>query len=291
MREYPSKLLLFGEHILLQGAVALSYPVKTFSGKWVFRENPINHPPDSRLLQFAESKQLMNVPHLNVEKFIEELRAGLEFKSSIPEGYGLGSSGALCAAVFDRFCSNKTSDLQLLKQTLSQMECHFHGQSSGIDPLTSFVGQPLQIRNKTEVKVAQPEGWKQEPMVFLLDSGLPRNTGTMVNWFLEKCKEEDFNLRITQEYIPLNEQLVNAWLNGNDQEFWPYLRMLSKFQFELFGPMIPETTREMWKETIGTDKVTLKICGAGGGGFVLGFSNSKDNIEHLKSRFKVYYPF
>ena len=37
----------------------------------------------------------------------ESIKSGLYFESSIPIGYGIGSSGALVAALYEKYCSEK----------------------------------------------------------------------------------------------------------------------------------------------------------------------------------------
>jgi mevalonate kinase len=157
-RNFPAKLLLFGEHVLLLGATALAVPVAAFGGQWAWNQQRDRH--HQRLLQFALSEALKSVEIIDTERFVNELEAGLLFQSNIPTGYGLGSSGALCAAIYERFASEKTDDLARLKSIFAQMESFFHGNSSGIDPLTSYVESPILIQNKTEVTRVSPQNWK-----------------------------------------------------------------------------------------------------------------------------------
>lgn len=187
MHRYPAKLLLFGEHILLTGAPALAVPVPAFAGHWSWSESMVGK--QKRLLEFAQSDTLKFVRGLDVQRFQQDLSQGLFLDSNIPTGYGLGSSGALCAAIYDRYCTEKTTDLDVLKSIFAQMEGFFHGSSSGIDPLTSYLAQPVLIENKTEVQLAVTQSWAEPPTVFLLDSTLPRQTGPLVQWFLGKTHD------------------------------------------------------------------------------------------------------
>ena len=177
MKHYPGKLLLFGEHILLVGAPALAVPVNAFGGHWAWAKTP----EQSRLKAFSDYLSTKTPFGLALG---EALRQGLYFESNIPEGYGLGSSGALCAAVYDRFAATKTQDLAELKAIFAEMESFFHGNSSGIDPLTVYIGAPLLIEEKTRVTQVAQRPWAETPVVFLIDSKLPRQTGPLVQWFL-----------------------------------------------------------------------------------------------------------
>lgn len=289
-RIFPAKLLLFGEHILLLGAPALAVPVPSFGGCWQWGSgNPRHH---ARLLQFAQSQALRSAGTIDCGQFEQDLRAGLFFESNIPTGYGLGSSGALCAAIYERYAKGKTNDLAALKNIFAQMESFFHGSSSGIDPLTSFVGKPILIESKTEVRQVPLKAWEAEaPVVFLLDSRLPRRTGPLVEWFLAQNREDVFAQKIRGEYLPAHEAMLLAWLSADTDLFWPNLRRVSVFQFENFIPMIPHTLADFWEKSFEEEHFCLKICGAGGGGFVLGFAKNIEIAKRLASQIEIAFPF
>lgn len=293
MRRYPAKLLLFGEHILLLGASALTVPVPAFGGHWEQASAKADiRGLQMRLSEFADSEMLRRLPGLDVAQLKKDLLFGLFFRSDIPVGYGLGSSGALCAAIYDRYCRVKTSDPTELKVLFARMESFFHGSSSGVDPLTSYLNKPLLIRNKSEVAVATMAGWKEtHPVVFLLDTQLPRQTGSLVQWFLEKSGEAVFSEKLKTGLLPAHEAMVQAWLAADAGVFWPNLRQVSRFQFENFQPMIPLTLKDFWRQNLDNEDITIKICGAGGGGFMLGFSKKMETAERLSGNFRIVFPF
>jgi mevalonate kinase len=293
MRHYPAKLLLFGEHVLLLGASALAVPVSAFGGHWDMASAKADVLGlQMRLPEFAASDALKGVPGMDVAQLKKDLLFGLFFRSDIPVGYGLGSSGALCAAIYDRYCREKTSDLTELKAIFARMESFFHGASSAIDPLTSFLNKPLLIKNIVQVSIAEMTDWKvARPVVFLLDTNLPRQTGPLVQWFLERSGEEIFAKKINTELLPAHEAMLSAWLNADGEKFWPNLRWVSHFQFQNFEPMIPATVRDFWQKNLDNEGFTLKICGAGGGGFMLGFAKKRETASRLESEFRVVFPF
>ena len=55
---------------------------------------------------------------------------------------------------------------------------------------------------------------------------------------------------------------------------------LSKLLLENFKPMIPDHFQELWQKGLDTNAYYLKLCGSGGGGFVLGFTK---DIEQAKT--------
>jgi len=292
MKNYPAKLLLFGEHVLLLGASALTVPVPAFGAHWEQASPKADiRGLQMRLSEFADSEALRSIPGLNADQLKKDLLYGLFFRSNIPVGYGLGSSGALCAAVYDRYCKQKTGDLAELKTVFAGMERYFHGSSSGIDPLTSYLNKPLFIRNKTEVSVAAPAEWQTAPpVVFLLDTRLPRQTGPLVQWFLEKSGEPAFAERLNAELLPVHEAMVQAWMQADAAAFWPNLQGVSRFQLRHFEPMVPATIRDFWEKNLDHPDFALKICGGGGGGFMLGFARNREVAEKLPGGFRIIFP-
>ena len=292
MRNYPAKLLLFGEHVLLLGASALAVPVPAFFGKWASgAAGNLSSERRDKILQLADSESLKSIEGLDLECLKHEVENGLFFRSNIPTGYGLGSSGALCAGIYDRYMTDKTTDLAKLKDIFGRMESHFHGSSSGIDPLTSYLDAPLLIRHKTEVSAANLKNAPDAPVIFLIDSHLPRQTGPLVRWFLEQSREPDFAAKLSDVLLPAHEAMVQAWLDADESAFWIHLRTVSRFQFEYFPPMIPTSLYPLWKQSLVSDEVQLKVCGAGGGGYMLGFARNRAAAESLSEQYSIVFPF
>lgn len=290
-RSFPGKLLLFGEHVLLLGASALSVPVSAFSGQWVYSDTH-DDPHRGRLLAFAQSPELQSIAGLETESFYQDIQAGWSFHSNIPTGYGLGSSGALCAAVYDQYARIKTPDLIELKPIFAQMESFFHGNSSGLDPLTSYIGKPILVQSPKVVRIAEPTNWTKssQPTVLLLDSQLPRQTGPLVAWFLAKSKEPDFSHWLKTAYLPAHESLVQHWLVANSDAFWTHLQQISAFQWTHFAPLIPTTVYDFWQKNQSNPDLVLKICGAGGGGYVLAFARHPSLFSEIPSELNAVSP-
>lgn len=293
MKKYPAKLLLFGEHVLLLGASALSVPVPAFSGHWDQASPKADiRGLQMRLSEFAAANLWKEIPGVDVEQLKKDLLLGLFFRSDIPVGYGLGSSGALCAAVYDRYCRAKSGDLTELKALFARMESFFHGSSSGIDPLTIYLNKPLLIRDQTDVSIARPVEWGEErPVVFLLDTRLPRQTGPLVQWFLEQSAQSIFLEKLKTGLLLSHEAMVQGWLEARADVFWPHLQRVSRFQLEHFSPMIPAAIQDFWRKNLGNTNFALKICGAGGGGFILGFAKKRQTVERLSEEFRILMPF
>ena len=107
-KRFHSKLLLFGEYSIIKQGNALAVPYPLFEGQLKFKTQQNqgqNSRVDPELRAFAqflkhhENEKLKEI--LDVDSFYFDVGQGLYFNSSIPQGYGVGSSGALVAAVMD----------------------------------------------------------------------------------------------------------------------------------------------------------------------------------------------
>ena len=271
MMTWPGKLLLFGEYTVLLGGDALAVPVTGLTGEWV-----VDTVPDHRLMRVLEriqdrERREGNSFPLDLERFRAFLEEGGRFRSTIPEGCGLGSSGALVAALIETFGSQALpTQLADRQRLLAQVENLFHGNSSGLDPLVSLERQAIRV-NGTDQSVdtvpAQPNAhW------FLLDTELPRETAPLVHQFHQRLEEEDtYPQAITTSLLPVVEAAITHLLAADDAALWASLQELNALQAELFTPMIPRAIQSIWSHP----DYLLKLCGAGGGGFFLGYSRTE----------------
>jgi mevalonate kinase len=72
---------------------------------------------------------------------------------------------------------------------------------------------------------------------------------------------------------------VDAILGNDRSNLFHHLWLISKFQWEYFPEMIPTQMRGLWSKGLESGDYILKLCGAGGGGFILGFSDKMSNTE------------
>ena len=147
---FYSKILLFGEYGILKNSRGISIPYHMYKGFLSLGDiSNIKVKKSNDILidfyKYLNSNTIKN--KFNLKQFKSDIQSGLYFESSIPIGYGIGSSGALVAALYDKYFIKKVSTLKnietknffLLKNTFSIMESFFHGESSGLDPLNSYL--------------------------------------------------------------------------------------------------------------------------------------------------------
>lgn len=287
---FNAKILLFGEYSIIRSSKALAMPYELFDGKLNFPDE-LGTGIDSELIAFSQYlKQQHDKGNLSFDfdhqSFSFDISNGLRFKSTIPQGYGAGSSGALCAAVFDRYAKiddQQKNDISFLKECFKEMESHFHGSSSGVDPLISYLNVPLLIDSQKHLNEVILDQKKDGPGLFLLNTGRARRTEPLVNLFMEKCSSKDFAYLCDRVLTPISDECILHYINNDKEALWKKFKELSAFQFEHFNPMIPALYRDLWIKGLETDRFYLKLCGAGGGGFLLGLAADVNNLpEELK---------
>ena len=301
---FYSKILLFGEHGIIEDSRGLSIPYNFYKGalKIPNKKNSISKSSNDILKDFLNYLKQRKI-NLDLVKFASDLDKGLYFDSSIPKGYGIGSSGALVAAIYDKYAFEKITVLEnltqekllRLKKIFSDMESFFHGKSSGLDPLNSYLSIPILINSKKEIKVTGIPSQKSNGngAVFLMDSGKIGSTAPMVSIFMDKMKKDGFRKIINEKFIKHTNLCVDDFLKGDLKSLFDNTKKLSKIVLDNFKPMIPKEFHNVWQKGIENNSYFLKLCGSGGGGYILGFTeNFKEAKEQLKDhKLEVVYYF
>ena len=304
---FYAKILLFGEYGIIKDAKGLSIPYNFYKGalKISDTKNKKAQSSNQKLSEFVDFLEQINsaLVTFNIKQLREDLAKGLYFDSSIPQGYGIGSSGALVAAIYDRYANNRITILEnltrdkllKLKEIFGQMESFFHGKSSGLDPLNSFLSLPILIHSKD---VLEPTGIPSQPQagkgaVFLIDSGSMGETAPMVNLFMQNMESPSFRKMIKEQFISYSDRCVEHFLTGDIKSLFGDLKRLSKTVLTHFKPMIPEQFHSLWKTGIDTNAYYLKLCGSGGGGYILGFTEDISKAQSVLKdhRLEVVYTF
>ena len=295
---FYSKILLFGEYGIIKDSKGLSIPYNFFKGALKKEENLSDDAKSSNLALKGFANHLVQVQKkgevtFDLERLYMDIADGLYFDSSIPQGYGVGSSGALVAAIYERYAMDKITILEnltrekllKLKMIFGQMESYFHGKSSGLDPLNSYLSLPILIHSQNHIESTAIPSQNQSGRgaVFLLDSGRTGETAPMVQIFMEKMKQDGFRQVLKEKFIKHTDACVEHFLNGDIRGLFGHVKQLSGVVLENFKPMIPEQFHQLWQQGIESNDYYLKLCGSGGGGYILGFT---ENIEKAQEALK-----
>lgn len=169
---FYGKVLLYGEYSVILNSMGLTIPFTHFSGELSFIDDDkytdINFARHSNrelksfvdyLSKNQETGELAS--RFDLEELNNDLEKGLYFESTIPQGYGLGSSGALVAALYHDYGMDilpaadtlTMEEILILKNSFAEIEGFFHGRSSGLDPLNCYLGRPLLIRENETIEM------------------------------------------------------------------------------------------------------------------------------------------
>lgn len=295
---FYAKILLFGEYGIIKDSKGLAIPFNSYKGalKTAKKLNTEAQQSNENLLSFytylVDLKA--DIVTFDFEALKRDIDNGMHFDSSIPQGYGVGSSGALVASVYDKYADDKITVLEnltrdkllRLKEIFALMESFFHGKSSGLDPLNSYLSLPILINSKEHIEAtgipSQKEG---KGAVFLLDSNQIGETEPMVNIFMNKMKNEGFRKMLNEEFVKHTEDCIEDFLKGNVKSLFGNVKKLSKVVLTNFKPMIPEAFHKIWEQGLQTNDYYLKLCGSGGGGYILGFA---EDFEKAKKSLNTY---
>lgn len=307
---FYSKILLFGEYGIIRDSKGLSIPYNFYNGALKREENPSATALKSnqnlkRFVSYLETLQgeQSELVSFDLATLKNDVETGMFFDSSIPQGYGVGSSGALVAAIYDKYAYNKITVLEnltrekllKLKAIFSQMESFFHGKSSGLDPLNSYLSIPILINSKDNIEATgiPTQSLNGNGAVFLIDSGIVGDTAPMVTIFMEKLKDQGFRKMLKSQFIKHTDACVENFLGGDMKSLFANTKKLSKVVLNNFKPMIPEQFHGIWQKGIDTNDYYLKLCGSGGGGYILGFTQdlAKAKLALKDYKLEVVYQF
>ena len=286
---YYSKVILFGEYSMIFDATALMVPLQKFSAHWKLGKltMPRAKKSNENICLFrdylAGRKELKKL--IDIETLSRDLKFGLNLSSNVPSGYGLGSSGTLVAAVYDRYAKQHINDLMQLKTIFGEMESYFHGSSSGIDPLQCYIGKPFRI-SPQGVELVDAGFLNKDIHICLIDTKIKSNTRPLVQHFKEKRQDEAFLSAFQQDYVPHVTDCINNLIDGINETFFASLAQLTKAQLRFMRPMITENTLPFFEQAHDFH-FGVKISGSGGGGYVLGFTDDQKKATQLLSDFEI----
>ena len=284
---YYSKVILFGEYSMIFDATALMVPLQQFSARWKLSKltMPRAKKSNESICRFRDYlADIKNVSaSIDIDALSRDLNFGLNLSSNVPSGYGLGSSGTLVAAVYDRYAKLHTNDLMELKSIFGQMESFFHGSSSGIDPLQCYLGKPFRI-SPQGVELVNVGFLKRDIHICLIDTKIKSNTRPLVQHFKEQRQDEAFLSAFQRDYVPHVTDCINNLIDGSNEAFFASLTKLTKAQLLFLRPMITENTLHLFEQDYDFH-FGVKISGSGGGGYVLGFTDDKEKAKQLLADF------
>ena len=116
---FYAKILLFGEYGIIKDSKGLAIPYNHYQGALIISDVVTEETKKSNTnlakLYTYLSELDTELVHFNLASFKKDIADGMYFDSSIPQGYGVGSSGALVASIYDKYAFDKITVLEKFK--------------------------------------------------------------------------------------------------------------------------------------------------------------------------------
>jgi mevalonate kinase len=292
MNKVYAKVMLFGEYSVITGSDALVVPFRKYSAILKFSNNKklskkekwSNRELKGYAHYLASDKRYLLLG-LDINRLNQDIENGLVFQSTIPEKCGLGSSGALVSGIFRTYGSPDeiNIDLTKLKKKMALAENHFHGNSSGIDPLAIYIGKPVYIQTNQITVIGTNSIAQPLHQFYLFDTKSISETGRLVNKFNIWLSASNFK-RTFSAYAKIVDAAIQSMLAGDHSALQYQMAAISEFQFTHLKEMIPLTIRDLWQQGLASGEFLFKLCGSGGGGFMILFLTGSETGSVSKFR-------
>ncbi len=293
----PAKIILFGEHFVVKGKPAIAVAVKLYATTRISNS-------DNDYILYAENlglKTILNkenipsqlLPFKKIYEIIDEEYGRIKpFKavitSEIPIGAGMGSSAA--TAVSFTAALLEYLGIEYSREDVSRIafeaEKITHGKPSGIDNTASTYGGIIYYR-AGEVKRIN-YAWPNDPVLVASDTGILRNTKTLVEKVLERYERYS---DVFRQVYNAAEKIVEIALDKLREGRWNELGELMNINHGLLVAIgVSNNVIEDIRYTmLKNNALGAKITGAGGGGLVIGLAWRKDIRQIIyKLRSKHY---
>ena len=286
----PAKAILAGEHFVLYGAQAVAAPVPT---RALTLRAAIR--PGARLALPEPFHELAPA----ISRLFDDRLNGfirLSCTSDIPQGAGLGSSaafsvalgralvliaegGAETSAFAQRGALPDSSQESKAMEIAQLVENRIHGRASGID--TAAVANSGGIVYSMEGESVVPLQVSKPLKFLLLDTGQRRATREQIEFVAQTRLHQ--SSRFEAAAVDASTQifsLIDAMGDGDKRRIWESIDELGKLLAAL-GLETPGA--DGLRDRFGRTGIALKVTGAGGGGFLLGFSEDEDVYQQILS--------
>lgn len=100
-------------------------------------------------------------------------------------------------------------------------------------------------------------------------------------------KQEGFRKMLKNQFVKHTDACVEDFLKGDVKSLFGNIKHLSKVVLDHFKPMIPKEFHTLWKKGIETNAYYLKLCGSGGGGYMLGFTQDLQQAQEVLKDYKL----
>jgi len=251
------------------------------------------------IIKYSKIEKANNIDHVEHPIIREALRLVdigslyLEITSmaDIPAGTGLGSSGSFTTALLKSLHMYKKNIVH--PQELAEQACFIEidrlGEPIGKQDqyiaayggITCFRFLPDGRVEAWPLNVSTDTQCTLEENLLLFFTGYSRQASSILNEQNEKSKKDDQDMIQNLHYVKdLAKRSQNALVSGNLYEFADIMKEHWEYKKQRSGSMSNQKIDEWYKLAIENGALGGKLIGAGGGGFLMFYSEDKIRLRH-----------
>lgn len=282
----PAKVILFGEHFVVNGntAISMTIDLPTIVTVEPLAENEIQIRSEDLGLEavFSHKGQVTRTVGAKAEDTLQPIHEVVDFtlkklksecglrisvKSRVPIGMGLGSSAATAVGTVSAIATLLNSPLtkDTIFEAAYSLERTIHGRPSGIDQATVTYGGLISYRNG---KIDATLQATNPPMLIIGNTGKRRSTGEFVGKVtrLRETDPREYS-RIASEAQKISENAIDAIRNGQAETLGALMNENQRL-LEMVGVSSPDLER-LIPAARSAGAFGAKLTGGGGGGCMI----------------------
>jgi D-glycero-alpha-D-manno-heptose-7-phosphate kinase len=241
-------------------------------------------------------KSIDDVEHPIIREALKLLDIGtpyLEITSmaDIPAGTGLGSSGSFTTALLKSLHTYKRNLVH--PQELAEQACHIEIERlhepigkqdqyiAAYGGITCFRFLPDGRVKAWPLNISTETRYTLEDNLLLFFTGYSREASSILKEQDDKSKKDDQDMIQNLHYIKdLAKRSQNALESGNLHEFASIMREHWEYKKQRSRSMSNQKIDEWYRLAIESGALGGKLIGAGGGGFLMFYSEDKMRLRH-----------
>ena len=240
--------------------------------------------------------QINDIEHPIIREVLKELDmpgSNIEITSlaDIPAGTGLGSSGSFTTALLKALYThtNQIISTRFLAEQACKIELDRLGEPIGkqdqyiasFGGITAFEFLPDDKVEITPVQIDKETLYNLEDNLVLFFTGYSRSASSILKQQDDKSKADDDEITKNLHFVKeLGKKTLIALESGNLQEFGELMNVHWEYKKKRSGSISNEKINDWYDLALKNGAVGGKLIGAGGGGFLMFYTQDKMKLRH-----------